>query len=58
MRKVLFLFVLLLGSASALAAQNARTLVEAGAEVLVAGSAVFGRATPEADARRLIEAAS
>ena len=35
---------------------NARTLVEAGAEILVAGSAVFGRGEAEADARRLIEA--
>jgi ribulose-phosphate 3-epimerase len=36
---------------------NIRTLVEAGAEVLVAGSAVFGHGDPEAAARRLIEAA-
>jgi ribulose-phosphate 3-epimerase len=35
---------------------NARSLVEAGAEVLVAGSAVFGRGDAEGDARRLIEA--
>jgi ribulose-phosphate 3-epimerase len=35
---------------------NARTLVEAGAEVLVAGAAVFGRGDAEARARRLIEA--
>jgi ribulose-phosphate 3-epimerase len=35
---------------------NARTLVEAGAEVLVAGSAVFGQGDPEAAARRLVEA--
>jgi len=37
--------------------ENARDLVEAGAEVLVAGSAVFGDGQPEAAARRLIEAA-
>jgi ribulose-phosphate 3-epimerase len=36
---------------------NIRTLVEAGAEVMVAGSAVFGPGDPEAAARRLIEAA-
>jgi ribulose-phosphate 3-epimerase len=36
-------------------ARNARTLVEAGAEVLVAGSAVFGQKDPEAAARRLVE---
>jgi ribulose-phosphate 3-epimerase len=35
---------------------NARSLVEAGAEILVAGSAVFGRGEAEADARRLVEA--
>jgi ribulose-phosphate 3-epimerase len=35
---------------------NARSLVEAGAEILVAGSAVFGGGDPEAGARRLIEA--
>ena len=35
---------------------NARTLVEAGAEILVAGSAVFGKGDAEGDARRLIEA--
>jgi ribulose-phosphate 3-epimerase len=35
---------------------NAPTLVEAGAEVLVAGAAVFGRGDAEARARRLIEA--
>jgi ribulose-phosphate 3-epimerase len=35
---------------------NARTLLEAGAEILVAGSAVFGRGDAERDARRLIEA--
>jgi ribulose-phosphate 3-epimerase len=39
-------------------AGNARALVEAGAEVLVAGSAVFGTGKPEEGARRLIEAAS
>ena len=37
-------------------ATNARALVEAGAEVLVAGSAVFGQGDPEAAAHRLIEA--
>jgi ribulose-phosphate 3-epimerase len=36
---------------------NIRSLVEAGAEVLVAGSAVFGHGDPEAAARRLLEAA-
>jgi ribulose-phosphate 3-epimerase len=35
---------------------NARDLVEAGAEVLVAGAAVFGGGDAEAGARRLIEA--
>lgn len=35
---------------------NARALVEAGAEVLVAGSAVFGKDGAEAGARRLLEA--
>ena len=35
---------------------NARSLVEAGAEILVAGSAVFGQKDPEAAARRLVEA--
>jgi ribulose-phosphate 3-epimerase len=35
---------------------NARSLVEAGAEILVAGSAVFGRGDAEGDARRLLEA--
>ncbi len=35
---------------------NARTLMEAGAEVLVAGSAVFGQGDAEAGARRLVEA--
>jgi ribulose-phosphate 3-epimerase len=34
---------------------NARALVEAGAELLVAGSAVFGGGDAEAAARRLIE---
>jgi ribulose-phosphate 3-epimerase len=38
-------------------AGNAHALVEAGAEVLVAGSAVFGQGDVEAAARRLIEAA-
>ena len=36
---------------------NARSLVEAGAEVLVAGSAVFGQADAEAAVRRLLAAA-
>jgi ribulose-phosphate 3-epimerase len=36
---------------------NIRALVEAGAELLVAGSAVFGQGDAEAAARRLIEAA-
>ena len=36
---------------------NIRSLVEAGAEVLVAGSAVFGHGDPEKAARGLIEAA-
>ena len=36
---------------------NIRALVEAGAEVLVAGTAVFGQGDPEAASRRLIEAA-
>jgi ribulose-phosphate 3-epimerase len=35
---------------------NVRSLVEAGAEVLVAGSAVFGKGDPESGARRLHEA--
>jgi ribulose-phosphate 3-epimerase len=35
--------------------QNARALVEAGAELLVAGSAVFGGGDTEAAARRLVE---
>ena len=34
---------------------NARALVDAGAELLVAGSAVFGEGDPEASSRRLIE---
>jgi ribulose-phosphate 3-epimerase len=38
-------------------ASNIRALVEAGAELLVAGSAVFGHGDPEGSARRLIEAA-
>jgi ribulose-phosphate 3-epimerase len=37
-------------------AGNARALVDAGAEILVAGSAVFGGGDAEAGARRLIEA--
>jgi ribulose-phosphate 3-epimerase len=39
-------------------AGNARTLVEAGADILVAGSAVFGGGKPEEGVRRLIEAVS
>jgi ribulose-phosphate 3-epimerase len=35
---------------------NARALVEAGAEVLVAGSAVFGQGDPEGAARAIIQA--
>jgi ribulose-phosphate 3-epimerase len=35
---------------------NARSLVEAGAEILVAGSAVFGKGDPEAAVRALREA--
>jgi ribulose-phosphate 3-epimerase len=35
---------------------NARTLVQAGAEVLVAGTAVFGEGDPESAARRMVEA--
>lgn len=37
---------------------NVRTLVEAGADVLVAGSAVFGTGDAEAAARRLLAAAA
>ncbi len=37
-------------------ATNARALVDAGAEILVAGSAVFAGGRAEADARRLVEA--
>jgi ribulose-phosphate 3-epimerase len=37
---------------------NVRSLVEAGAEVLVAGSAVFGKGDAEAAARALIQAAA
>lgn len=37
-------------------AGNARALAEAGAEILVAGSAVFGQGDAEAGARRLLEA--
>ena len=36
---------------------NVRTVVEAGAEIVIAGSAVFGGGDPEAAARALIEAA-
>ncbi len=35
---------------------NAKALVEAGAEILVAGNAVFGRGQAEADARTIVEA--
>jgi len=35
---------------------NARALLEAGAEILVAGSAVFGQGDPEVAARALLEA--
>lgn len=38
-------------------AQNARALVQAGADVLVAGSAVFDGHDPEAGVRKLLEAA-
>jgi ribulose-phosphate 3-epimerase len=38
--------------------ENIRTVVEAGAEIIVAGSAVFGSGDAEHAARRLIEAAS
>jgi ribulose-phosphate 3-epimerase len=38
-------------------AGNIRALVEAGADVLVAGSAVFGKGDPEAAARQLLEEA-
>ncbi|MBI3931895.1 MAG: ribulose-phosphate 3-epimerase [Acidobacteria bacterium] len=38
-------------------AANVRALVDAGAEILVAGSAVFGQGDPEAAVRRLVEAA-
>jgi ribulose-phosphate 3-epimerase len=36
---------------------NVRALVEVGAEILVAGTAVFGQGSPEAGARGLLEAA-
>jgi ribulose-phosphate 3-epimerase len=36
---------------------NVKSLVDAGAEILVAGTAVFGRGNPEAGARALLEAA-
>ena len=36
---------------------NVRSVVEAGAEVVIAGSAVFGGGDPESAARALIEAA-
>jgi ribulose-phosphate 3-epimerase len=36
---------------------NVRALAEAGAEILVAGQAVFGAGNAERDARRLVEAA-
>ena len=37
-------------------AGNVREVVEAGAEIIVAGSAVFGEGDPEGGARRMIEA--
>jgi ribulose-phosphate 3-epimerase len=37
-------------------AKNIRSLLDAGADVLVAGSAVFGQGDAEAGVRRLIEA--
>jgi ribulose-phosphate 3-epimerase len=37
-------------------ATNAKSLVDAGALILVAGNAVFGRGNAEADARRILEA--
>jgi ribulose-phosphate 3-epimerase len=37
-------------------AGNARAVVDAGADILVAGSAVFGDGDPETGARRLVEA--
>ena len=37
-------------------AGNARALVDSGAEILVAGSAVFGGGDPEAGARRILDA--
>ena len=37
-------------------AGNARVVVDAGADILVAGSAVFGDGDPETGARRLVEA--
>jgi ribulose-phosphate 3-epimerase len=36
---------------------NVKALVDAGADVLVAGTAVFGKGDPESSARRLLEAA-
>jgi ribulose-phosphate 3-epimerase len=36
---------------------NVKALVEAGADMLVAGTAVFGKGDPESSARRLLEAA-
>ena len=36
---------------------NVKSLVDAGADVLVAGTAVFGKGDPESSARRLLEAA-
>jgi ribulose-phosphate 3-epimerase len=35
---------------------NARALTAAGADILVAGTAVFGQGDPEAGARRLLDA--
>jgi len=37
-------------------AGNARSLIDAGAEILVAGNAVFGRGQAETDARLIVEA--
>ncbi len=37
-------------------AENVRTIVDAGAEIIVAGSAAFSKGDPEAASRRLVEA--
>ena len=39
-----------------ISAANARAVFEAGAEALVAGSAVFGAADPEAEIVKMLEA--